>query len=84
MKTKSRFASRSFSASFTIPKSRLTATEISDLMEYNISVFNVDGWTIIDEEDYLRGFTDTDNDALDEYLEKIGFDQRKMEWHNNS
>lgn len=82
MKIRSGFVSNSSSASFVIQKCSITPAEIFALMQYNISELNTDGWTISDNGDVITGFTSCDNDTFDEYLEKIGLDQRKMEWHN--
>lgn len=68
-------------ASFVVLKNALTAEERQAFLDYNISRENVDGWTIEEDNDgSIHGHTTMDNDALDDYLERIGFDVRKMEW----
>ena len=80
MKYRQGFVSNSSSASFVVPKSKLSESEISALLAYNLMVENTDGWTIYENDEYVRGSTVMDNDALDDYLESIDFDFRKMEW----
>jgi len=82
VKTRSGFVSNSSSASFIVAKSRISGVEAAALLAYNISEENTDGWSIWEDGDRLRGSTNMDNDALDEYLERIEFDVRKMEWEN--
>ncbi len=65
-----------------VPKSRITGLEGAALLAYTFSEDNTDGWNIWEDGDCIRGSTNMDNDALDEYLEKIGFDVRKMEWES--
>ena len=69
-------------ASFVVPKSNLSYEDGNALLAYNLSEENIDGWVIYEDGDRIRGFTQSDNDALDEYLEKINFDCRKMIWEN--
>lgn len=84
MKHRTGFVSNSSSASFIVAKGKISGVEAAALLAYNISEENTDGWSIWEDGDCLRGSTNMDNDALDEYLEKIGFDVRKMEWSDNS
>lgn len=81
MKMRAGFVSNSSSASFIVMKKDLSEMEINILLNYNISEENIDGWTITEEVDRITGYTPMDNDALDEYLERAGFNFRKMEWH---
>jgi len=81
MKHRHGFVSNSSSASFMVPKSRITEEQVKALLDYSISEENTDGWDIYDGGDCVRGTTLMDNDALDDYLEKIGFDFSKMEWN---
>ncbi len=67
-----------------VPKSHISGAEGAALLAYNLSEDNIDGWSIWEDGDCIRGLTSMDNDALDDYLEKIGFDFGKMEWHENS
>lgn len=80
MKHRTGFVSNSSSASFIVAKSQISGLEAAALLAYNLSEENTDGWSIWEDGDRLRGSTNMDNDALDEYLEKIEFDVRKMTW----
>lgn len=80
MKHRYGFVSNSSSASFIVPKSRITEEQVKVLLDYTYSEDNVDGWNIHDGGDCLRGSTSMDNDALDEFLDKVGIDQRALEW----
>lgn len=82
MKYRHGFVSNSSSASFMVPKSRISGTEGAALLAYNISEENTDGWTVWEDGDCIRGSTFMDNDALDEYLDSINFDMKKMEWQS--
>lgn len=82
MKPRKGFESNNSSASFIVAKSNITKEEKDALMAYNISEDNTDGWTIWETNDSIHGSTNMDNDLLDEYLEKIGFDFSKMKWQN--
>jgi hypothetical protein len=82
MKKRNGFVSNSSSASFIVPKTKLTLLEQQALLAYSISEDNTDGWAIEESDDTICGYTSMDNDALDDYLEKIGFDHRKMEWRS--
>jgi hypothetical protein len=62
--------------SFTVPKSQISSSEGQSLLAYNIDIDNVDGWTISEQGDLIRGHSEADSDALDDYLERIGFDVR--------
>lgn len=75
-----RFVSNSSSASFFVNRTDVTEEEIRLLLAYNLSEDNTDGWVIEEIPEGVRGYTSMDNDALDEYLEKIEFDVRKMQW----
>ena len=83
MKKRYGFVSNSSSASFVVLKSKMTPLEIKALLDYNYDEDNTDAWYIKDEGNCLYGSTNMDNDALDEYLEKIGFDFSKMEWRDS-
>jgi len=84
MKYRHGFVSNSSSASFVVRKSDITGIEGNALLAYNISEDNTDGWSIRESGDRIIGSTNMDNDALDEYLEKIGFPFDKMEWRDDS
>lgn len=84
MKYRHGFVSNSSSASFIVPKNRITEDQVKALLDYTYSENNVDGWNIIDGGDFIRGDTSMDNDALDEFLDKIEIDHRIMEWGGGS
>lgn len=80
MKVRNGFVSNSSSASFMVPKSRLTYIEGELLMRFCSTEDNEDGWNIYEDGDCIRGSTIMDNEALDRYLTKHGFDKSKLEW----
>lgn len=71
-----------FMPDFTVPKSQISSSEGQLLLAYNIDEDNIDGWIISEQGDIIRGHSDADSDALDDYLERIGFDVRKMVWRD--
>ena len=80
MKYRQAFVSNSSSASFVVWKRDLTGAEAAALLAYGLSEENEDCWNIYEDGDRIRGTTIMDNDALDDYLEKIQFDFSKMVW----
>ena len=79
MKIRTGFVSNSSSASFMVPKSRMSIAEGVLLLGFPSAVKNNDGWNIYEDGDCIRGSTSMDNDRLDEYLTKNGF-KAKIEW----
>jgi hypothetical protein len=79
MKTRHGFVSNSSSSSFVIKKSGITGAEGAAILAF-ISEDITDGWSIYDDGETIEGYTNMDNGALDEYLERIKFDVSKIEW----
>ena len=84
MKYRQGFVSNSSSASFVVPKHLLSLAEIKAFLDYNYSEDNTDAWLITETKDSLKGYTNMDNDALDDFLDRIGFDFSKMQWRGDN
>jgi len=84
MKHRNGFVANSSSASFVVRKADIAPLEIAALLAYNLSEENTDWWSIRESGDRIVGSTNMDNDALDDYLERIGFPVEKMTWNDNS
>ena len=64
MKIRIGFVSNSSSASFVIIKDKLTEDQIKQLLDYNDSEENYDGWNISIRGEFVSGFTIMDNDEI--------------------
>lgn len=81
MKNRHGFVSNSSSASFVVPKSKLSYEEGKILLGANHTEKMRDDWFIEETGETIEGWTDMDNYELEEYLKKVGFDVSKIEWN---
>jgi hypothetical protein len=90
MKVRTGFVSNSSSSSFMIDKYYLSQEQI-DKIKNHIEVskgmdedfYNKDesdAWDITEEEKYIKGFTSMDNFDMYFFLEKIGINEKIVEW----
>lgn len=70
MKTRLGFVSNSSSASFILQKSKMSAEQIEAILNIG-EEDNKDGWSIYDDDEFIRGSTMMDNDAMAEFFRKI-------------
>ena len=63
-----------------VPKSALTYLQGQQLLGYNTSDENTDGWSITEDGDRITGFTPMDNGLMEEYMKKIGIIKDPVQW----
>jgi hypothetical protein len=74
MKLRTSFVSNSSSASFIIPKRYVSPEQIELIKAYIDGDRNDDGWNITENDQYLRGFTIMDNNAISDFFREIDVD----------
>jgi len=90
MKIRTGFVSNSSSSSFMIDKYYLSQEQIDKIKNHlevskgmNEDFYNkdaYDAWDITEEGKYIKGFTSMDNFDMFFFLEKIGIDEKNVEW----
>ena len=83
MKFRQGFVSNSSSASFVIPRAKLSELQIEALMLYPYSPENTDGWDIEVSPDSVVGDAIMDNDAIDDLFKKYRISMDIVEWEDN-
>lgn len=74
MKLRLGFVSNSSSASFILDKRYMSGSQMFDVMQY----VGPDGWTITEDEDFIRGDTCMDNEDIAEFFKKIDLRMRAI------
>jgi len=67
MKIRSGFVSNSSSSSFILDKRYLSGIEIKKILTASNNLL-FEGWDIIEDEDFIKGFTSMDNGELHDFI----------------
>lgn len=86
MKVRQDFVTNSSSSSFVISKKYLDSDQIEAIRRHSelggkLGIeYNEESWYIQENKNYIGGYTGMDNFDMEEFLEKIDVDIRRVQW----